>query len=97
MQRTLLTIALVLFGALTAIALWQHGYWGIIAPHFQSFGGGQVLTDLVIALTLVMVWMWHDAKAAGRNVWPWLIMTLVLGSFGPLIYLLTRPATRAAK
>ncbi len=96
MQRTLLIITLVLFGALTTAALWQHGYWGILAPHFQSFGGGQVFTDLVIALTLVMVWMWRDAKASGRNVWPWIIATLILGSFGPLFYLLTRKTTAEA-
>jgi hypothetical protein len=89
MQRSLLIITLILFGALSSMALWQVGYWGILAPHFQSFGAGQVLADLVIALTLTMVWMWHDAKATGRNVWPWIIATLVLGSFGPLIYLLT--------
>lgn len=92
MHRILLTITLILFGALTVAALWQHGFWGIIAPHFQSFGGGQVFADLVIALTLAMVWMWHDAKATGRNVWPWIIATLALGSFGPLFYLLTRKA-----
>jgi hypothetical protein len=50
----------------------------------------QVLADLVIALTLVMVWMWHDAKASGRSAWPWLALTLAAWSFGPLIYLLTR-------
>lgn len=93
MQRILLTITLILFGAFTAVALWQHGFWGIIAPHFQSFGAGQVFADLVIALVLVMVWMWHDAKTTGRNIWPWLIATLAFGSFGPLIYLLTRKAT----
>ena len=92
MQRVLLIITLLAFGALSAVALWQHGYWGILAPHFQSFGAAQVLADLVIALTLVMVWMWHDAKASGRNVWPWVVLTLVAGSFGPLLYLLTRPA-----
>ena len=92
MQRVLLIITLLAFGALSAVALWQHGYWGILAPHFQSFGAAQVLADLVIALTLVMVWMWHDAKASGRNVWPWAVLTLVAGSFGPLLYLLTRPA-----
>jgi len=90
MQRALLVLTLLLFGALSAVALWQHGYWGIIAPHFQSFGGGQVLADLVIALTLVMVWMWHDARAAGRNPWPWIVATLVVGSLSPLLYLLTR-------
>ena len=71
------------------MALWQHGYWGIIAPHFKTFGAGQVLADLVIAVSLAMVWMWHDAKTTGRNVWPWLALSLVAGSFGPLLYLLT--------
>ena len=96
MQRTLLTVTLILFGALSAVALWQHGFWGIIAPHFRSFGGGQVFADLVIALTLVMVWLARDAKASGRKAWPWIVATLAFGSFGPLVYLLTRQSTRAA-
>jgi hypothetical protein len=90
MQRSLLTITIALFGALTAAALWQTGILGIIDWHVKTFGGGQVFADLVIALTLAMVWMWHDAKATGRNVWPWIALTLATGSFGPLIYLLTR-------
>lgn len=90
MQRSLLVVTLVLFGALSAVALWRHGYWGIVAPHFQSFGGGQVLADLVIALVLVMVWMWHDARATGRTAWPWIVATLAVGSLAPLMYLLTR-------
>lgn len=90
MNRTLLIITLLAFGALTAMALAHHGYFGIFALHFQTWAGMQVLTDLVIALVLVMTWMWHDAQATGRNVWPWILATLALGSFGPLLYLLTR-------
>jgi hypothetical protein len=90
MQRSLLTITIALFGLLTAAALWQTGILGILDWHVKTFGGGQVFADLVIALTLAMVWMWHDAKATGRNVWPWIALTLVTGSFGPLIYLLSR-------
>lgn len=93
MQRTVLIVVLLAFSALTAVALWQHGYWGIFTPHFQSFAGAQVLTDLVIALSLFLAWMWRDARAAGRNPWPWLVLTLAAGSFGPLLYLLSqRPA-----
>ena len=92
MQRTLLTLTLFLFGALTAVALWQHGYLGLLAGQIGAWGGVQVLVDLVIALTLVLVWMWRDAQATGRNVWPWVVLTLVAGSFGPLAYLLTRPS-----
>lgn len=90
MQKTLLSIILVLFGALTAIALWKHGYWGIVEPHFKTFGAAQVLADLTIALTIWCVWMWKDARSSGRNPWPWLVATLLLGSFGPLVYLVTR-------
>lgn len=93
MNRFLIVVTLALFGALSAIALWHHGYWGIVAPHFQSFGAGQVFADLVIALTLIMIWMWRDARASGRNPWPWIVATLALGSFGPLVYLLTRRKT----
>ena len=96
MQRSLLVVTLILFGALTMAALWQHGYWGILAPHFQSFGGAQVFVDLVIALSLFLAWMWRDAKATGRNPWPWVFATLSLGSFGPLLYLLTRKPTQTS-
>ena len=90
MPKLLITMVLAAFSALTAVAIWNHGYWGIIAPHFKSFGAGQVLFDLVIALVLIMIWMVRDARALGMNPWPWLVLTLAAGSFGPLIYLLTR-------
>ncbi len=89
MQRIVLTTTIALFGALTAAALWQTGFTGILDWHVKSLGGGQVLADLVIAVVLAMVWMWHDAKATGRNVWPWLALSLLAGSFGPLLYLAT--------
>ncbi len=88
MQRLILIITLIAFLILTALALWHHGYWGILEPHFQSFGAAQVLVDLVIALTLFLIWMWRDARAAGRNPWPWLVLTLLTGSIGPMFYLL---------
>lgn len=92
MPRFLLVTTLVLFGALTAVALQQVGYLGILRPHFQSAGAAQVFVDLVIALTLVMTWLWRDARTHGRNPWPWIVATLIAGSFGPLVYLLTRKA-----
>ena len=97
MKKGAIVVTLVLFGALTAVALQRHGYWGIFAPHFQTFAGGQVLADLFIALTLVLVWLWKDARATGRNPWPWVFVTLTLGSFGPLIYLLTRKSDAAGE
>lgn len=78
------------FGALSAKALADHGYWGIIAPHFQTFGAAQVLTDLVILALLSCVWMVSDARTRGLNPWPFVVLTLAAGSFGPLLYLLRR-------
>jgi hypothetical protein len=89
-SQTLTVLVLIPFSILTAVALWYHGYWGIIEPHFHSFGAAQVLVDLTIALGLFLIWLWRDATAAGRNPWPWVLLTLVAGSFGPLIYLLVR-------
>ena len=90
MNKTLLLLLLVPFTALSAAAMWQHGYFGIWAVAFQSLAGAQVMADLIIALCLFMAWMYRDSRALGRNPWPWLILTLAAGSFGPLLYLLTR-------
>lgn len=91
MHKTVLLLVLVPFSALSAVAVWQHGYVGIFLFQFQSWAGAQVLADLVIALGLFIAWMWRDARRTGRNPWPWLVLTLLAGSFGPLLYLLTAP------
>lgn len=90
MQRAFITLVLALFGALTAAALWYDGVWAIFEPLLTTWAGGQVFADLVIALVIVIGWMYQDAKALGRNPWPWILVTLAAGSFGPLFYLLTR-------
>lgn len=89
MQKTALTLVLLVFGALSAYVVWQVGLWAVWVDNLNHPAGQQVFADLVIALSLVMVWMWHDARRTGRTVWPWLLLTLVVGSFGPLLYLLT--------
>ncbi|MDO8288352.1 MAG: DUF2834 domain-containing protein [Parvibaculum sp.] len=87
-------IALILviagFGALSAMALLEVGYIGIFEQHLQNWAGMQVLTDLVIVCLLAMIWMVQDARKSGITVWPFLVMTLALGSFGPLFYLAFR-------
>lgn len=87
--KSLLLIAVLLaFGALSARALIDHGYLGIFAFHFTSTAGMQVITDLVIVCVLAMVWIMVDARRSGRTAWPYLLLTLTAGSFGPLLYLL---------
>lgn len=92
-----LLAVIIAFGALSAKALADHGFWGMLAPHFQTWGAGQVLADLVILALLSCVWMVSDARTRGLNPWPFVVLTLAAGSFGPLFYLLRRewqaPAT----
>ncbi|HRG47780.1 MAG TPA: DUF2834 domain-containing protein [Leptospiraceae bacterium] len=92
--KMVLLVITVLFFLLTALAVWQNGVLGIFEHQFKNFGGIQVWVDLFIALSIFMVWMWRDAKATNRNPWPWIILTLAAGSFGPLFYLLFRNSNR---
>jgi len=87
MSRVLLIAVLIVFGIYSSYAVYEVGYIGIFASH-QHVAGIQVLSDLVIALTLVIIWMVKDSRDQGRNAWPFVIATLALGSIGPLLYLL---------
>ena len=53
----------------------------------HSAAGWQVLADLVVALVLVLSWLIPDARRHGRNPWPWVIATPLVGSVAPLLYL----------
>jgi hypothetical protein len=64
------------------IALWKLG--------FSSIGNLQILIDLMIACVFALAWMWDDAKKRNAVLWPFFLVTLALGSFGPLSYLLLR-------
>ncbi|MGB1557384.1 MAG: hypothetical protein ACPHCJ_06325 [Oceanococcaceae bacterium] len=75
------------FAAYTAYVIWQVGYIGIFTGQFHV-AGMQVLLDLVIVCGLAILWMIQDARRSGRQVWPYVLLTLTAGSFGPLIYLL---------
>ena len=92
-----LIVVIVAFSALSVMALLDVGYLGIIEPHFKTWGAGQVLADLVIALTLVVIWMADDARAKGINPWPFVVVTLFAGSFGPLLYLAMRELKASAQ
>lgn len=86
-KRTLAIVILIPFTLLTVYAVVQVGYIGIFDYHRHSPAGWQVFADLVIALLLVLSWLVPEARKAGRNPWPWVVVTLFLGSFGPLFYL----------
>ncbi len=78
------------FGALTILTLLDVGYLGLWQMHMTSLGGWQVLLDLVILALLACCWMVHDARSSGVPAWPFVLLTLAGGSFGPLFYLVAR-------
>jgi hypothetical protein len=87
-MRTILFIVLAAFGAFSLYAMWQVGYLGIWQAGMASVGAWQVLLDLVVMSFITLGFIWRDAKRTGRTVWPFALLTIAAGSFGPLLYLL---------
>jgi hypothetical protein len=85
-----LGLVLIDFAAFTGWVIWQHGYTSFFAEAAASAVSAQVLLDLGIALSMVSVWMIRDAQERGVSVVPYLLLTLTLGSIGPLLYLVRR-------
>lgn len=87
MNSRLLAIALLVpFTAVTVYALADVGYMGVIDQLLAAPANWQIAFDLVIALVLVLGFIFRDARQSGRNPWPYFAITLVMGSFGPLLY-----------
>lgn len=95
-QGRRLAIALLIpFGLISAYAVYRVGYAGIFAHALDGPAGWQLAADLVVALVLVLAWLIPTARREGRSPWPWVAVTLFLGSFGPLLYLVTRTGRQA--
>jgi hypothetical protein len=88
-----LSLVLADFVALTGYAVYHYGYGAFLELPFTNAIAAQVCIDLVIALSFVVVWMWRDARARGVSPIPYVVITLFLGSIGPLVYLIRREAT----
>ncbi len=88
-RKTIAIILLLPFSILSAYAVYKVGYVGIFDYHRHSPAGWQVFVDLVIACVLCLTWLIPEAKSKGRNPIPFVVLTLVLGSFGPLLYIVT--------
>ena len=92
-SRILLVLALLAFLGLTFVAVSDHGYLGFFDIAGSNSATRLMLADLVIALSLILVWMWRDARArgaSGASIAPYAIVTLLFGVAGPLLYLIRR-------
>ena len=87
---------LALFLGLTAWVVYQHGYVGFFELALANSATRLMSVDLIIALSLAVVWMVQDARSRGGNWLPYALVTLFFGAAGPLLYLIRRPDAAAA-
>ena len=80
-------LVLLAFADLNAYVVWQYGYIGFLQLVMANAATVAAVVDLTIALLLVTVWMWRDARARGVSLAPYLVLTATFGSIGPLLYL----------
>jgi hypothetical protein len=80
-------LVLLAFADLNAYVLWQYGFVGFWELATANAATIAALVDLTIALSLITVWMWRDARRRGITLVPYLALTATLGSIGPLLYL----------
>ena len=88
-----LWLVLIDFAALSVYAVMQHGYLGFFELALANWATRLMLFDLVVALSLIAVWMLRDAKERGASAWPYLAVTLFFGAAGPLLYLIRRESS----
>ena len=87
-ERVFGLIMFIPFAVLTAAALRSDGP-NIAATIMHSWSNFQIWVDLVIMILIWIVWLWRDARQAGRNPWGWIVLALIAGSFSPLLYMIT--------
>ena len=90
-MKTALALVFAAFGAYSLYVVAQLGLIGLWQALLSDLAGRQALLDLVIASVLLLGFLWRDAQRTGRRFWPYVLLTLSTGSFGPLLYLLLAP------
>lgn len=93
-KQIAIVAVLVAFLAQDAYVIYLYGYLGFFRMLLANAVGVNAAVDLIIALTLIAVWMSEDAKQRGISSLPYLLVTVALGSVGPLLYLARRFSNR---
>jgi hypothetical protein len=91
-KQLVLSAALIVLLAMDAYSVYLYGYIGFFRVVLANFAGLTAFVDLLIALVLIIVWMGDDARERNVAAIPYLILTIALGSIGPLLYLIRRGA-----
>jgi len=95
-KKIVLLLVLVDFVAVSIWGISQVGLVGLFTGAVASPAGVVGSVDLVIALGLISVWVVQDARSRGAAFLPYLVLTVLAGSVGPLLYLLLRPEPATA-
>ncbi|HEY9107023.1 MAG TPA: DUF2834 domain-containing protein [Roseateles sp.] len=95
-MRPILILVFAAFAAFSLYAMWEVGLLGIWQAGMASVGAWQVLLDLVVMSGVALGFIVRDARQTGRKVWPFAVLTIAAGSFGPLLYLLLAPSRGAS-
>ena len=90
-MKAALALVFAAFGAYSLYVIAELGYLGLWQALLSNLAGWQVVLDLLIASVLLLGFLWRDAQRSGRRFWPYVLLTLAAGSFGPLLYLLLAP------
>lgn len=90
-MKPALALVFAAFGAYSLYVVDQIGLLGLWQALLSNLAGRQALLDLAIASALLLGFLWRDARRTGRRFWPYVLLTLATGSFGPLLYLLLAP------
>jgi hypothetical protein len=91
MSKKIALPVFILFAAINVLGFLHDGIPGIVDYLRHTNGMTVVLgVDLVIALSMVCTWMWRDARRQGKKPLGYVVLTVLLGSIGPLWYLLRR-------
>ncbi len=87
---TLSVVAFIAFTAYTVIVAANHSLLDFLADHAQGGWPLQVLVDLVVAAACFWVVAVPDARTRGITVWPYVVLTPLLGSIAILGYFVHR-------
>jgi len=88
--KPLIALITIVFAILTAFSILDFGVLGIFVEATQNTATLQIFVDLILCALFIILWLRHDTRRTGRNFPLWAIITLAVGAFGPLLYLLTR-------
>ena len=89
-RLAVLVLALLLFTGYTATVVVQHGPLGFLDDHAVGGWHLQIFIDLVLSATAFLMLAVPDARRRGLSPWPYVVMTVALGSIGIFTYLVRR-------